>query len=55
MTNFWGEKKNGAKKAIHQKKIQLVFSSKIKVPQLSSARAGKFQLKLITSGYVRFI
>jgi hypothetical protein len=30
---------------------QLGFSSKIEVPQLGSARAGKFQLELITSSY----
>ena len=45
MTNFGGEKKNGSKKAIYQKKIQLGFSSKIKVPQLDPARAGKISAR----------
>ena len=44
---FWVEKKNGAKKAIYQKKIQLGFSSKIKVP--SSARLGTFLARLGSS------
>ena len=33
------------------KKIQLGFSSEIKVPQLGSARAGNFRLGLITTTY----
>ena len=49
MTKFWGEEKNGSKKALYIYKIQLAFSSKVKVPQLGSARAGKFQLELITN------
>ena len=47
------------KKATYQKKIQLGFSSKIKVPQLGSepsclglARAGNFRLGLITNRHV---
>ena len=40
-------RKNGSKKSYVSKKIQLGFSSKIKVP--SSARAGKNQLGLITN------
>ena len=35
--------------AIFFRNCHLGFSSKIKVPQLCSARAGKFQLGLITS------
>ena len=39
MTNFWGEKgKLKQKKLYIKEKFQLVFSSKIKVPQLGSAR-----------------
>ena len=33
------------------KKIHLGFSSKIEVPQLGLARAGKFQLEPITTDY----
>ena len=43
------------KKLYIKDKFQLVFSSKIKVPRLSSvgsARAGKFHLGLITTRYV---
>ena len=43
MTNFWGEKRKLKQKKLYIKeKIQLVFSSKIKVPQLGSARLGTF-------------
>ena len=35
-----------------KKNFQLGFSSEIKVPQLNSARAGKFQLGLITTAAV---
>ena len=39
MTNFWGEKRKLKQNKLYIKeKIQLVFSSKIKVPQLGSAR-----------------
>ena len=52
MTNFWGEKKMELKK-IYIKKIQLSFSSKMKLPQLgtahSSVRARKLKLELITN------
>ena len=38
MTNFWGEKRKLKQKKLYIKeKIQLVFSSKIKVPQLGLA------------------
>ena len=43
MTNFWGEKRKlKQKKLCIKEKIQLVFSSKIKVPQLGLARLGTF-------------
>ena len=45
MTNFWGEKRKfNLKKMYIKEKIQLVFSSKIKVP--SSARLGTITARL---------
>ena len=51
ITNFFRNKQNLIIKTWEKwlkKKFQLGFSSEIKVPQLGSARARKFQLGLIT-------